>query len=156
MIIRVVADTDAAERRFELVADRGEDLRPALHAAADALRGLYGDVFDQRGAPAGVFWPSPTPGYRRLKLRLRPTAGPGVFTGLLRTSLTRRRGRHSVQRITGDELTVGTSAPHAHLFDDGRGGQRARRLTPTRRRIIEATVPALERHLHDERFTGLA
>ena len=133
-------------------ADRADDLRPALQDAAEAFRGLFGDVFKTRGATAGVIWAAPTDSYRRRKGRTRP---PGVFTGLLLSSLTRRRSRHSVERITADTVTVGTTAPHAHLFERGRGGQRARRLTPSRSRLEQAGAEALSGHLSGRRFTGL-
>lgn len=142
-------------RELEAVADRSDNLRPALENAADAIRSLFGDVFTSRGAAAGVVWARPTDGYARRKRAAKPGAPQGVFTGLLRDSVTRRRSRYSVERITADKVTVETKAPHAHLFEKGRGGQRGRRLTPSRRRIEQAGAEVLTAHLTGRKFTGL-
>ena len=152
MNVDVVPFGDGSELDF--VAGRAADLRPALLDVAEAVRGLYGDVFASRGVAAGVLWPGHTESYRRRKAKVRPGRPAGVFTGLLFGSLV-RRGRYSVEHVYGDTVTVASRAPHAHLFESGRGGQRARRLTPSRSRIEGAAAEVLQAHLTGGRFTGL-
>ena len=120
---------------------RGPDHRPVtglsgrLDQLDDLFAGIVADfhkvmqgVFDSGSTAGGTKWDPSSRDWISAKARLGRGRQAGVFTGLLERSLTGRTARSSVVRMGQDSLEVGTSAPHAPLFVDGRGGQPGRPL----------------------------
>lgn len=138
-------DTVVADLRG--LGDRAQNLRPALRRIADDMRDLARDSFDNpRWAPL-------TDEYAARKARDGKGTRPGVYSRTLIESLTRRGARFHGETIRPDSVTVVTRAPHAHLFDQGRGGQRARPLL-TRRlvdRRSDVWLELLEQYLLEGR-----
>lgn len=124
-----------------------EDPRPVLREVADDFRAVMSAQFSTSGGFSGGWAPS-TPGYRARK----GGGAPGVVTGVMRRSLT-TRGAGSHQRVTRDEMTVGSLATargrarHTDLYDRGRGGQVARPLVPPARVLARRWTPILARVL---------
>lgn len=147
MRLRVDIDgLDQLEKTFDGIHDRSTHLRPAFEAIGDDFRDLMGRIFSTRGLAVGG-WQGLTPKYAARKRRARPNAPPGVFDGVLRRSLTVEGARYARQRIEEHAITLGTRAPHAHLFHDGRRRQRARRLIPRRDQMRQRWAPIVADHV---------
>ena len=144
-------DVDASELVEELedLGDRARDLRPVLDAIIGDFHTLMAGAFDTRGAAIGRRWAANVPGWSAEK----GSDPVGVFTGLLRGSLTQFNAQHAIHDRTPNGVKLGTSAPHAGLFDAGRGGQRARRLEPSAGRL-EKWVGMLQQHLDGDTAGG--
>jgi hypothetical protein len=106
---------------------RSDDLSPALRAVADDFRELSRDRFR-----AGNGWAPATAGYAARKAAAGKGRTVGRYTGRLEASLTSRRARWHAETVAPDYVKVASRAPHAHLFDAGRGGQRSRDLVVLR------------------------
>ncbi len=105
------------------IASRAGRTGPALSSAADAFRDRAARVFATAGFGA---WAPLAVGTARRKGHGRVLIDDG---GLLR-SLTVRGDRYHVQRVTADELFVGTRNPVAHLHRDGARGRPKRNPVP--------------------------
>lgn len=152
-----VEGADQLEGAFDAIHSRSTHLRPAFEVIGDDFRGVMARVFSSRGAVVGG-WPPPTRRYAARKSRVQPDAGPGVFTGILQRSLTRKGARYARQRIEEHAIVLGTKAPHAHLFHEGRKNQRPRRLIPRRDVLQRRWAPIISHHIagHEPRsFTGI-
>lgn len=158
--MRLNIDIDGLDRlddTFDGISSRTSNMRPALEAVGDDFRSVMTGVFASGGAAVGG-WPRLSRKYAARKARQRPTAPPGVFTGVLRESLTRKGARYARQRIEQNAIVVGTKAPHAHLFRDGRRRQRPRRLIPRRTTLQRRWTPIIAAHVagrDTRRFTGV-
>lgn len=137
----MTVDTSAMEARLRDLVKATEDPRPAFREVVDDFHDMMTTQFSTGGSLTGG-WPDRTG--RRTAAQ---TSQVGVAEGVLRRSLT-GRGRFSHEQVTRDGVTVGTTAPHAHLFDRGRGrNQPARRLVPPSAVLSRRWTPILERAL---------
>lgn len=143
------AALDRALDQLEGMSDRADRLRPFLLEVADDMRALNRDRMTTRRG-----WAPLSPAYAARKTRERPGRPPGVYTGTLLASLTRRGAPFHAEKITGDSVEVTTRAPHAHLFDAGRGGQPARDLVV--RRALNSRADAWRAELLRYLTTGEA
>lgn len=117
-------------------------MRPLFRGLIDDFHGLMEGAFESGGRSIGRRWAPNTPGYARRK------KGPvGVASRTLLESLTTTTSRYARTGIGRDSMTVATAAPHAHLFGAGRGGQKARPLLPTDRRLVDRWTPAMHQWL---------
>lgn len=114
---------DLASGLLDGMADRIEEPQPALRAVGDAFRAREKRVF---ATAAGGTWPLNDPATARRK----GTARVLVDTGGLLRSLTQRGAKYHVERVTRDELLVGTRNPVAHLHRDGARGMPKRNPVP--------------------------
>lgn len=108
---------------LDQVAQRAERPQPALRAAGDTFRAREARVF---ATAAGGAWAPDAPGTVKRKGSSRVLVDDG---GLLR-SLTVRGDRYHVERVTSDELLVGTKNPVAHLHRQGARGIPKRNPVP--------------------------
>lgn len=158
--MKVLVDVDGLDRveqAFDGIQKRSSHMRPAFEAIGDDFRSVMSNVFSSGGALVGG-WPRLSPRYATRKARQRPGARPGVFTGILRASLTRKGARYARQRIEEHAIVLGTKAPHAHLFRDGRRRQPPRRLIPRRDALHRRWTPIIADHIagrSTRSFTGV-
>lgn len=139
MKLTVSADTSKMEAQLRDLVSAAGDPRAALREVADDFCAMMDTQFRTGGALTGGWAP------RTGRRNATQTSQVGVAEGVLRRSLT-GRGRYSHERITRDGLTIGTTAPHARLFDRGRGrNQPARKLVPPRAVLSRRWAPILER-----------
>lgn len=123
--------------------EAGQDPRPAFEEVADYFTDRAADAFRTQGRAIGVRWPRLSRQYVRYR-----KAGPvGVQTGVLRRSMTQPGARGYRRRLTRQRVEVVSTAPHAHLFAGGRGGQPARPLVNIRPPERRAVAGILQRHL---------
>jgi hypothetical protein len=122
--MKLVIDVQGADGPvLNQVADRVDNLEPALLDAADTFRSREQQVF---ATAAGGSWDPLDPSTVKRKGSSRVLVDDG---GLLR-SLTVRGDRYHVERVTPDELLVGTRNPVAHLHRDGARGMPRRDPVP--------------------------
>lgn len=109
MQLTVQADTAAAERSLQRLADNVRDARPFLHDAADQFHRLERKRFDRQGDGD---WPGLDAD--TLEKKAREGLSPRILmaTGALRRAMT-TRASGSVLRVTRESLEVGTTIPYA-------------------------------------------
>ena len=125
---------------------RARDVCPLLDDAVDAALDLERSVFRTAGASIGAPWAPLHPDTVRQK-RAAGATTPGVFTGVLEASLTRRGARYSVVDRGRDRVAIGTSAPHAGVFAGASRRQPARAIEPTQRQLEDVWLPLVDAHL---------
>jgi hypothetical protein len=121
--------------------DRARHMRPAFDRVVDDFHAMMAGAFDRAGATIGRRWAANVPDWDRQK-----TGPVGVLTGGLRASLTSSSADGAIVDRSHNRVRLGSSLPHAHLFDAGRGGQRARRLEPTGA-TLDRWIGIVQQHL---------
>lgn len=128
---------------LERLREAGDDPRPAFEEVADFFEATADSAFRTSGAAIGVRWRP----LAQMTVKYRRPGPMGVQTGLLRRSMATKGARHHRRLITRDAVTVKSTAPHAHLFSGGRGGQPARPLVNIRPDDRKAVAGILQRYL---------
>lgn len=123
------------------ISGRIDDLRPFFDGIVEDIR----ELSDERFRRSGPGWAPLSPEWRDRKPGGTP---PGVFSGVMRRSFV-QRARYSIDERGRDEVAVGSRAPHAHLFAEGRGRQPARPVLPDAERYTPRAAEALRRHLFE-------
>lgn len=123
---------DNAIRKLEGMGDAALHARPVLNAIGEL-------VLEEEDERWGKGWKPDSPA----TVRRKGNADVGTDSGGLRESLTKRGARWNIFRVLNGELVVGTSAPHAHLFDRGRKGQPRRRAIRLGRKVAREAMAKL-------------
>lgn len=132
----VDVDVSLADDLIDRLIVAAEDPRPALHAAADAIRDYEADVFRTGGFGA---WPDVTAEWARRKKGRRTLVNTG---GLLR-SFTRYPAPHAVETIGSDSVFVGSTHVAGIMHQAGRGGPRRNPAPAPSRRYVEQWARAV-------------
>lgn len=108
--IGVTVEDAAVQRSLDRLASRMVDLRPVFEQIADDFHQMESRLFASHGSSAGEPWQPSQQG------------GAVTLTGQrerMKRSLTVPRSRNSVQRITRNSITLGSTQPLAHLHQGG-------------------------------------
>jgi phage gpG-like protein len=122
-MLGAAAEADSVLDLLGGTARRVDRLRPGLLPIADEMRERNADIFSTRGRGT---WQALDAATVKRKGNSRPLIDKG---GLLR-SLTRRRVKDAVERVTQDSVYVGTKNPIATLHKRGTGRMPARDPIP--------------------------
>lgn len=97
-------------------ADRTTNMRPALRQITTVFLDEQQKTFDSHGRSAGSSWPPLSPGTLAAKERHGGSTAPLEGTGMLRDSITKRRGaKYAATFSDNDKAIMGTKDPVAHL-----------------------------------------
>jgi phage gpG-like protein len=107
--------------RLDKLGERGADIRPALDAVGETL-------LRDEAAQWGQGWEPDA----QATLDSKDTPEVGVRSGKLKRSLTKRGAQWNIFEVERTGLKIGSSAPHAHLFDKGRKATRSGAEQPAR------------------------
>lgn len=132
-----IAGEKQVSREILRVGKRATDMRPALNVIADFWMDETRQNFDSEGRHASGGWKPLKPA--TLRRKQQKNLDPRILraTGALFKSLTVRRSRGSLLRVTKSELLYGSRLPYAAVH------QRPRATNPLpRRRPVELTEAA--------------
>lgn len=106
----VTIDDRSLAASLRLLATKAADVRPVLDDIADDFLAMEDRLFASHGASAGSAWqPKADGGSASLRGR----------RARMERSLTERRSRGSVRRVTRSGLVIGSTHPLAHLHQGG-------------------------------------
>jgi hypothetical protein len=108
--------TKKMSRRIERLAQRARDPRPAFQEVYDRFRELSSIHFARQGAGPSGPWAPLSPATVQRKARMRAIglkADPRILheTLVLRSSLTKKKAKFAVFRVTKDEVVMGSRDP---------------------------------------------
>ncbi len=116
LLIEVDGD-EQLNRVLTRFTDRIQDVTPAWDAIASVIAADEGEQFDSEGRFASGGWSPLSPGYAAGKQRHYPGKPILERTGVLRESLTRRP--FGVERLSPQEMTIGTGVPYSKYHQRG-------------------------------------
>lgn len=134
-----ITGLDETVRRLERLGTHAVHAKPALEAVGEL-------ILHEEAARWGKGWAKNAPA----TVEKKGDGRVGVESGDLEKSFTERGAKWNIFRVLDGELTVGSSAPHAHLFDRGREGQPRRKAIrlrkPTREAMAKVVLDWIVRH----------
>lgn len=114
-------------RRFDLMAGRAVDMRPAFERTADVLADATKKQFDSQGKQASGGWQP----LKAATVRRKQSAGldPRILHATLRLRRSFERGdTNSIVILQADEMRFGTRVPYAARHQRGGGTLPQRRI----------------------------
>lgn len=141
-------EVDELGKTLRKVQDLATDLSPGFEAVHADLQDRQEKLFRLQGTPKR--WAPLNPRYRKWKQRHFPGRKIGELTGGLQASFVARTTQ-SVVKIGKQAATLGTRAPHAHLFDEKRP---LLQITPYMRRAWAEIVGEYLNQVVDSTLAG--